>query len=76
MLILTVFVNVLLVRYSLIYGANFVTNFIAIIDNDLHIKALLSQLTFLIVKLTVRLKLLFIEYAQCAAHGYKYTMNI
>lgn len=56
MLILTVFVNVLLVTYSVIYGANFVTNFIAIIDNDLHIKALLSQLTFLIIKLTERLK--------------------
>jgi len=37
MLILTVFVNVLLVTYSVIYGANFVTNFIAIINNDLHI---------------------------------------
>ena len=56
MLILTVFVNVLLVTYSVIYGANFVTNFIAIINNDLHIKALLSQLTFLIIKLTERLK--------------------
>lgn len=56
MLILTVFVNVLLVTYSVIYGANFVTNFIAIINNDLHTKALLSQLTFLIIKLTERLK--------------------
>jgi len=56
MLILTVFVNVLLVTYSVIYGANFVTNVIAIINNDLHTKALLSQLTFLIIKLTERLK--------------------
>jgi len=56
MLIMTVFVNVLLATYSVIYGANFVTNFMAIINNDLHIKALLSQLTFLIIKLTERLK--------------------